>query len=135
MRWEKLRTNPVMELGAPGAFDENGLGEPAVWNSGGSYWMLYTGRDRMERRRIGLARSIDGVRWERESSFMPISGTESWNSQVTLCDPTVQMTPNGILVWFGGGDVAHPAENIHGERSVLGSCGASKHSDVADAGY
>jgi len=117
VRWEKLRTNPLMELGSPGAFDENGLGEPAVWTSGGSYWMLYTGRDRMERRRIGLARSIDGIHWDRDKSFMPISGTESWNSQV-LCDPTVQVTPNGILVWFGGGDVAHPAENIHGEIGV-----------------
>src|SRR5262249_29675248 len=44
VRWEKLRTNPVLELGSPGAFDEEGLGEPAVWSSGGSYWMLYTGR-------------------------------------------------------------------------------------------
>ena len=61
------RANPILELGAPGAFDENGLGEPAVWASHGWYWMLYTGRDRRENRRIGLARSRDGVRWERLS--------------------------------------------------------------------
>ena len=35
VRWEKLRSNPVMELGGPGAFDEAGLGEPAVWSAGG----------------------------------------------------------------------------------------------------
>src|SRR4029453_1482000 len=29
VRWQKLRT-PIMELGGPGTFDENGLGEPAV---------------------------------------------------------------------------------------------------------
>ena len=67
--WEKLRTNPVLELGAAGSFDENGLGEPAVWTSGGSYWMLYTGRDRGRHRRMGLARSADGVRWERDARF------------------------------------------------------------------
>ena len=32
--------------GDAGTFDENGLGEPAVWSSHGFYWMLYTGRDR-----------------------------------------------------------------------------------------
>jgi predicted GH43/DUF377 family glycosyl hydrolase len=42
--WEKLRSNPVLDLGPAGAFDEAGLGEPAVWSSGGAYWMLYTGR-------------------------------------------------------------------------------------------
>ncbi|HEV8145795.1 MAG TPA: hypothetical protein VGP79_05425, partial [Bryobacteraceae bacterium] len=59
--WEKLRTNPILEIGVAGAFDENGLGEPAVWSSDDAYWMLYTGRDHGERRRIGLARSADGV--------------------------------------------------------------------------
>ena len=46
--WEKLRSNPILEPGAPGAFDENGVGEPAVWTSGGQWWMLYTGRDKGE---------------------------------------------------------------------------------------
>ena len=48
--WEKLRS-PILE-GAPGAFDEE-LGEPAVWTSGGAWWMLYTGRAHDEQRRIG----------------------------------------------------------------------------------
>ena len=55
--WQKLRANPVLELGGLDAFDENGLGEPAVWIGYGAYWMLYTGRDHAENRRIGLARS------------------------------------------------------------------------------
>jgi predicted GH43/DUF377 family glycosyl hydrolase len=113
--WEKLRSNPVLELGAPGAFDENGLGEPAVWASGDFYWMLYTGRDRGERRRLGLARSSDGVRWERDASFAPVLGEQAWDSEV-VCDPTVELMPDGsIRVWIGGGDVAHPVENIHGQ--------------------
>jgi predicted GH43/DUF377 family glycosyl hydrolase len=112
--WEKLRSNPILELGSPGAFDEIGLGEPAVWSSGGSYWMLYTGRALGERRRIGLARSRDGVQWERDLSFPPIAGNEAWNREV-VCDPSVEVTPNGIRVWFGGGDVARPDENLDGQ--------------------
>src|SRR5262249_20277529 len=70
--WEKLRGNPILELGSPGAFDEVGLGEPSVWSSGGSWWMLYTGRDRAEHRKIGLAKSPDGVHWQRDLKFPPI---------------------------------------------------------------
>jgi predicted GH43/DUF377 family glycosyl hydrolase len=117
VEWEKLRSNPILEMGAPGAFDEMGLGEPAVWSSGGFYWMLYTGRARGERRHIGLARSSDGVQWERDSSFLPIAGSEEWDREV-VCDPTVEVTPEGIRVWFGGGDVARPDENLYGQIGV-----------------
>lgn len=112
--WEKLRSNPVLELGGIGSFDENGLGEPAVWTSGGAYWMLYTGRDRSERRRLGLARSIDGVNWQRDSSFAPVEGDQSWNSAV-LCDPSVEVHGNEVRVWFGGGDLPRPDQGIHGQ--------------------
>lgn len=117
VEWEKLRSNPVLELGPSGSFDENGLGEPAVWTSGGFYWMLYTGRDHAEHRRLGLARSKDGVKWEREESFTPISGEQAWDSKV-VCDPTVALEGDAVRVWFGGGDVAHPVANIHGQIAV-----------------
>ena len=112
--WEKLRANPVLELGGAGAFDEIGLGEPAVWTSGGSWWMLYTGRDRKERRRIGLAASPDGIAWERDARFRPLEGAAPWNSQV-VCDPHVEIRPDGRLrLWYGGGDKPRPAENLDG---------------------
>ncbi|MGH9659774.1 MAG: hypothetical protein ACRD96_14590 [Bryobacteraceae bacterium] len=111
-RWEKLRSNPVMELGEVEAFDEAGLGEPAVWQSHGAYWMLYTGRDRRERRRLGLARSTDGVAWQRLP--MALAGTEAWNRMV-LCDPSVLVEGDRVRVWFGGGDVASPDQNLNGQ--------------------
>lgn len=111
VRWTKLRSNPILDLGDPGAFDENGLGEPAVWAFGGSWWMLYTGRDVREHRRIGLAHSRDGVHWDR-TRFV-FAGSQPWNSAV-VCDPAVEPTPDGVRVWFGGGDVASPDENLHG---------------------
>jgi len=117
VRWEKLRSNPILELGSPGAFDEMGLGEPAVWSSAGSYWMLYAGRARGERRRLGLAKSSDGVHWERERNFAPIGGDQPWNSQV-LCDPTVVVEQDQLRVWFGGGDIPAPDQNIHGQIGV-----------------
>lgn len=114
VQWTKLRANPILEIGEPGAFDEIGLGEPAVWPMNGYYWMLYTGRDRAEVRRIGLARSRDGVRWERSDRVPVFSGSESWNNKV-VADPTVEVTPEGIKVWYGGGNVARPDERLNGQ--------------------
>jgi len=110
--WEKLRTNPLLELGQPGAFDENGLGEPAVWSARGFYWMLYTGRDATEHRRLGLTRSRDGIHWTKLPAVF--AGAGAWDSKV-ICDPTVILDGDTVRVWFGGGDVAHPVENIHGQ--------------------
>ena len=113
--WTKLRANPILEIGAPGRFDSLGLGEPAVWNSHGRWWMLYTGRDRAERRKIGLAVSPDGIHWQRSSENALIAGQAPWNSQV-VCDPEILPLPDGSLqVWYGGGNAPQPAENLHGQ--------------------
>ena len=113
--WTKLRANPILELGEYGDFDENGLGEPAVWTSRGWYWMLYTGRDRRENRRMGLARSRDGVHWTKQPPV--IAGAEPWDAKV-VCDPSVLADGDAVRVWFGGGDVARPDERIHGRIGV-----------------
>jgi hypothetical protein len=112
LAWYKLRRNPILELGSYGAFDENGLGEPAVFVSRGYYWMLYTGRDRNEFRRMGMARSRDGVRWEKIP--LVFQGDQPWDSKV-LCDASVVNEDHRVLVWFGGGDVPRPDQNIHGQ--------------------
>jgi predicted GH43/DUF377 family glycosyl hydrolase len=114
VEWQKLRSNPILEPGPAGDFDENGLGEPAVWASHGSYWMLYSGRDRHEHRRLGLARSSDGVRWVRAGDFPPVAGEASWDSKV-VCDPSVEVDGGLIRVWFGGGNVPSPDENLNGQ--------------------
>ena len=115
--WEKLRTNPVLELGDAGAFDEIGLGEPAVWEQAGWYWMLYTGRDAHEDRRLGLARSADGVHWARVTKEAVLAGSEGWDAHV-VCDPTVIVDGGRVKVWFGGGDAASPDENLRGQIGV-----------------
>jgi predicted GH43/DUF377 family glycosyl hydrolase len=112
VHWEKLRANPILESGAPGAFDEADQGEPAVWQSHGYYWMLFTGTDFSEIRRLGLARSTDGVHWTKLPTVF--SGAQPWDAKV-ICDPSVMVEGGEIHVWFGGGDVASPDENLHGQ--------------------
>ncbi|MBL8237730.1 MAG: hypothetical protein JNM66_09940 [Bryobacterales bacterium] len=113
--WIKSLKNPILELGAAGAFDENGLGEPAVWPQFGKWWMLYTGRDKKEWRRTGLAVSSDGVIWKKVGEKALLDVGERWNSRV-VCDPEVEPLPDGtVRVWFGGGNRPEPAENLQGQ--------------------
>jgi predicted GH43/DUF377 family glycosyl hydrolase len=113
VHWTKLRSNPVLELGGAGDFDEVGLGEPAVWPQYGYYWMLYTGRGKGEIRRMGLAKSRDGVHWEKLRSPV-IEGTEAWNAKV-VCDGAVIAGDGQVRVWYGGGNVARPDERLNGQ--------------------
>ena len=63
-------------------------------------------------RRIGLAQSLNGAVWERAPGAPVFVGQQEWNSKV-VCDPTVE-TGAVLRVWFGGGDVASPTENLRG---------------------
>jgi len=68
-----------------------------------------------ENRRLGVARSMDGVTWEKlPGSF---AGSARWNNKV-ICDPSILVEGDSIRVWFGGGDVASPDENLHGQIGV-----------------
>ena len=74
--------------------------------------MLYTGRDRDERRRMGLAQSRDGVAWEKLPAVF--AGEQPWNAEV-VCDAEVERAGGAVNVWFGGGDVRHPDGNLNGQ--------------------
>ena len=112
--WQKLRSNPILELGKYGSFDEMGLGKPAVWIAQGYYWMLYTGRDAQENRRLGMARSTDGVHWEKLSAVFEAAspGTAGY------CAIPPSNCWMAISAWFGGGDRASPDENLNGQIGV-----------------
>jgi predicted GH43/DUF377 family glycosyl hydrolase len=113
IRWEKSLDNPILDIGGHEAWDEGGLGEPAIWESHGAYWMLYTGRAWDEKRRLGLARSTDGIHWQKLPGQV-FSGASEWDAAV-ICDPSVEVTREGtVRVWFGGGRIARPDERIDG---------------------
>jgi predicted GH43/DUF377 family glycosyl hydrolase len=115
--WEKLRSNPIVDMAAPGSggMDERGAGEPAVFVWRGHYWMLITGRDAHEHRTLAALWSNDGIHWTRLPQVF--SGDQPWDSTV-LCDPSVIVTDAGVRIWFGGGDVARPDEGLHGQIGV-----------------
>ena len=114
VRWQKSHLNPILETGGPDEFDERGLGEPAVFATASRFLMLYVGRDDQEERKLGWAESDDGVTWEKSRELDIFEGPVPWSTRV-VCDPTILIQNNELFVWFGGGDVASPDENLNGQ--------------------
>jgi predicted GH43/DUF377 family glycosyl hydrolase len=110
--WTKLR-GPILELGGAGDFDENGLGEPAIFEANGEWVMLYTGRDRKEKRAMGYATSKDGRHWDKHKQPV-LRGDQPWMSAV-VCDATVLIEGDKARIWFGGGDLPKPDERLNGQ--------------------
>jgi len=114
VHWQKFMANPVLGPGPPGAFDERGTGEPAVFRAGSEFYMIYTGRSSAEERRLGAARSRDGVYWRRAALRTPVAGGQPWDRSV-VCDAAIWATPGRLWLWFGGGDLARPDQGLNGQ--------------------
>lgn len=120
IHWTKHANNPIMDVGVKGAFDENGLGEPSVVYKAPYFYMLYTGRNSIEQRNLGVAVSLDGIAWKKLNyqGIVDLSLNE-WNSQV-ICDTTLLQNEFGSFdVWYGGGNIAAPAENLNGRIGLF----------------
>lgn len=118
--WIKSSRNAILDVGVTGTFDENGLGEPSVYYQAPYFYMLYTGRSESEQRNIGLAISVDGVNWEKQNTEGLFTGNTAWNSQV-ICDTTFLYNEKEdcLNVWYGGGNVASPDENLNGSVGLF----------------
>jgi predicted GH43/DUF377 family glycosyl hydrolase len=77
--WTKDKDhNPVLDVGAPGAWDSSMVWCPMVWKEGDQWYMIFSGGDRELNHRIGLARSNDGLIWTKEPTNPRISGSLAW---------------------------------------------------------
>ena len=62
--WERW-TEPVLDYGPSGSWDESGLGDPYALACEEWIYLYYLGQNRHGVQRLGVARSRDGVRWQK----------------------------------------------------------------------
>jgi len=65
--WTKEATNPVLDVGPAGAWDEDEVGDAKVLYDGSEYHMLYTGMSGGTKK-LGHATSDNGVDWTKDSN-------------------------------------------------------------------
>lgn len=127
--WQRDSSAAALELGAPGAFDDQHLFAPCVARMDDRWWMWYSGsRGSVDQRRfsLGLAQSGDGCHFERVSSepLLQFNGNRSIVTVSVLRHPDGTLCrENGRLrFWFAScdfpsGDGKH---QLHHSSSVDG---------------
>ncbi len=97
--WSKHSGNPVLPVGAPGAWDDQEAAFGTVLDDGGTYHMWYSGYDGTNRR-IGYASSVNGVSWLKAGPVL--SGTVgAWDERL-VGNPTVLYDGSTYHMWYGG---------------------------------
>jgi predicted GH43/DUF377 family glycosyl hydrolase len=80
LSWTKYTGNPVLDIGTPGAFDDEQVAEPRVTKLATGYRMYYTGANATSKRKsLGMATSTDGITWTKDRRN-PILDTNRWGN-------------------------------------------------------
>jgi uncharacterized repeat protein (TIGR01451 family) len=100
--WTKHPGNPVMDLGPSGAWDDAHLETPSVLRDNQGYQMWYTGFGTI--RRIGYARSPDGITWTKfvGNPVLDVGASGEWD-EVRVAHPSVLFDDGVYKMWYYGG--------------------------------
>lgn len=102
--WTKDAGNPVLDLGAGGAFDDAGLNFPVILydpSDTGKEWKCWYGGNDGAKLRIGYAHSSDGVAWTKVGQVLDVGAGGTWNDEGML--PFGIVRRGSTYVLFVGG--------------------------------
>jgi len=100
--WTKHPSNPVVDIGSPGSWDDKRAMGPTVVYDGTTYHMWYSGSDNTYR--IGYATSPDGIAWTKSLANPVLNpGPGSWDSDHVSSNMVFY---DGITyhMWYAGRD-------------------------------
>ena len=95
--------NPVLDVGQPGQWDDQGCGCFSIAEVRGRYHLYYMAAGKANLFRIGLATSEDGIRWKRSAAnpVLPPGPKGSWDDrQVTM--PYVLNDSGKLSLYYTG---------------------------------
>jgi hypothetical protein len=114
--WRRLNDGkPVLKIADPGRFDDGQLLSPEVKFDGRLFRMWYTGMASLWHPsgfgfyRIGLATSVDGIRWQRAAGGRPVFdvGLADSPDEVQAATPTILRDGNGYRMWYAAWSPRH----------------------------
>ena len=93
IHWTKSSANPVLSP-SPAGWDSQGVSQPQVYFDGSTYFLYYEGKNGAYAQ-IGLATSVDGIRWIKAASNPILSngGPGAWDETLA--------SPGGLFVYGG----------------------------------
>jgi predicted GH43/DUF377 family glycosyl hydrolase len=111
INWAKSGENPVLEHGAPGAWDQALVACPVVIHDEDKYLMWYLGEASFDVRtalpQTGFAMSYDGIHWTKDSTNNPILRVSAGQWDAALAGVgQVFKEGNTYKMLYGGADLA-----------------------------
>lgn len=92
--------DPVLRMSDdPDAWDGGQVSQATVWQTEAGYYMIYTGADKTGFMRLGLARSSDGIQWEKQADPILEPDSNSWDANGTYQARVVE-TPAGYVMLY-----------------------------------
>jgi hypothetical protein len=101
--WTKSPSNPVLDFGSPGEWDQLGAGACSVKYNGASYDMWFTGAYSGIEERIGHATSPDGITWTKNASnpVVDLGPSGSWDGSWAVYPSVIKVGPE-FKMWYTG---------------------------------
>lgn len=105
--WSKDLSNPVMDVGSPGSWEEVGVATPWVLTDITGYRMWYTGLDSNLFPQIGYAMSSDGNSWIKHPSnpILKPGALDDWDGNGTMA-PSVLSIGGTFHAWYTGANLS-----------------------------
>ena len=101
-KWEKL-PHPVLLPDPANAWEQHKVAGAQVIKRDGAYIMFYIGFENEHHAQIGLARSADGIVWERcaDNPIVPSGAPDSWDAEACY-KPFAIFEGDRCLLWYNG---------------------------------
>jgi predicted GH43/DUF377 family glycosyl hydrolase len=96
---------PVFELGPPGSFDDVQVAYPSIVREQGYYRMWYSAYAVKYNHTIGVARSLDGINWERENNAQPVNGL---SPSIAYGPAVIRWQGQYLMLYTGGYPTPRP---------------------------
>jgi predicted GH43/DUF377 family glycosyl hydrolase len=97
--------DPVLIFGGEHTWDENGAADPYVIEHKGYLYMYYLGMDDMNVQKLGVAKSKDGLKWEKlsKNAIMDVGAAGSFDEK-GLGEPSVVYYAPYFYMFYTGRD-------------------------------
>jgi hypothetical protein len=120
--WTRDASNPVLNQGGSGAWDEEGVADAKVMKVGSTYHMFYAS-DRGDGICIGHATSSDGITWTKDAANPVFEGAVSgWDSGDTQSAGVTYDAITGVFhMWYAGDNLDQGEEAIGYASSIDGT--------------
>jgi predicted GH43/DUF377 family glycosyl hydrolase len=100
IHWKKYPSNPIIDIGKPGSWEDYGVCINSVIYNGSFFEMWYTGNNYVQNE-IGYATSLDGINWKKseKNPIIQLGEPGTWDGR-NIDSPEVIFCDSVYMMWF-----------------------------------